>query len=51
MTTYTCKDEKQMTSKVWYSKEVPGWGARFEAQMFGEFKGTSKTVVTAFENK
>ena len=48
MTAYDCKGEKQFTSKTWFSKEIPGWIAKSDVEMFGSLKGTSRTVVTAF---
>lgn len=51
MTGYDCKGEKQLTSKTWYSKVIPGWAAKSEFEWFGQMKGTSRSVVTAFGTK
>jgi hypothetical protein len=39
------------TSKVWSSDEIPGTMAKMESQMEGAMKGTTSSVVTAYEWK
>lgn len=50
-TNYDCKGEKSSSSKSWFSKDIPGWTAKSESEMFGQMKGTTKTVTTGYGTK
>ncbi|MBI2898873.1 MAG: hypothetical protein HYY17_01675 [Planctomycetes bacterium] len=47
-TSYNCAGEKQSVSKIWYNTEVPGWAVRSDVEMFGQMKGTMKTVTLGY---